>query len=265
MLFLVQNKYYIVRFGDFATNGNIKLLYGLFSFVLCFNDYISRNSNDCFIILFGSTIIWSVVELFLHISHTRIIKPMYITLWKEKYQLSQGSGIVLQGLQEGGLVTTLGLYFGDRIFDITSLIFLHIFILISMVNIYMRKTDKNIISNSSKRQVNTPTSLMLIGIITLYDIMTLYKNPEHIQRQLSMIFIMIYVCSFWTYFAWYKGFRTIEVHVKNPTNRITNSDILIPNYSIKPVTKVDTFYILAYDIFFEIGIAYLLFYNLFLV
>ena len=171
----------------------------------------------------------------------------------------------MQGLQEGGLVTTLGLYFGDRIFDITSLIFLHIFILISMVNIYMRKTDKNIISNSSKRQVNTPTSLMLIGIITLYDIMTLYKNPEHIQRQLSMIFIMIYVCSFWTYFAWYKGFRTIEVHVKNPTNRITNSDILIQNYSIKPVTKVDTFYILAYDIFFEIGIAYLLFYNLFLV
>ena len=48
MLSLVQNKYYIVRLGDFATNGNTKLLYGLFSILLCIDDYISRNSKDCF-------------------------------------------------------------------------------------------------------------------------------------------------------------------------------------------------------------------------
>jgi len=76
MLPLIQNKYYIIRYGDFATNGNTKLGYGLFTLMLCMYEYIINNSLDCFIILLGSTTIWSFVELFLHISKTRVIKPM---------------------------------------------------------------------------------------------------------------------------------------------------------------------------------------------
>ena len=135
MLSILQNKYYIVRLGDFATNGNTKLIYGLFSIILSFDDYISRNSTDCFLILFGSTIIWTFVELFLHTTHTRIIKPMYIVLRNEKYQLSQTMGIILQGLQEGGVITTVGLYFGDRLYEIKYIILLHAFILCIVVNI----------------------------------------------------------------------------------------------------------------------------------
>jgi hypothetical protein len=264
MLGLIKNKYYIVRYGDFATNGNIKLMYGLFSLVLCIHDYISHNSNDCFIILLGSTSIWTIVEFYLHMSRTRIIKPMFITLGADKYELSQYSGIILQGLQEGGLVTTLGLYFGDRIFDLYSIIFLHIFILFTIWNIYTRTINNNISLNSSKRQVNTPVSLIFIGSLTIYDILTLYNNPEHIYRQLYMIIIMTYVCSIWTYFAWYKGFRSTEIHIIN-NNIIIDSKQMLESYNIKPVTKLDTFYILAYDVFFEIGLAYILFYNLFLI
>ena len=55
MLPLIQNKYYIIRYGDFATNGNTKLGYGLFTLMLCMYEYIINNSLDCFIILIGST------------------------------------------------------------------------------------------------------------------------------------------------------------------------------------------------------------------
>tara|TARA_B110000438_G_C15735482_1_gene616137 strand:+ start:204 stop:986 length:783 start_codon:yes stop_codon:yes gene_type:complete len=258
---LIQNKYYIVRVGDFATNGNTKLLYGLFSIVLCIDDYISRNSTDCGTILIGSTVIWTFVEFFLHYSKTRIIKPMYITLWNEKIQLSQNTGIIIQGLQEGGLVTTLGLYFGDRLFDMYYMIGLHMFILVAIGNICIKK---NIIK-SSKRQVNTNMSLSFIGGITIYNIKSLYQYPEHIYRQLAMFSIMVYICSFWTFFLWYKGFRTIEIHIKNTSYAITNTNNSLQPYYKKDITCSDTFYILAYDVFFEIGVAYILFYNLFLI
>jgi len=265
MFSLIQNKYHIVRLGDFATNGNTKIIYGLISFILCIDDYISRNSTDCFIILLGSTIAWTFVELFLHISHTRVIKPMYIELFNNSYQLSQPTGIILQGLQEGGVITTIGLYFGDRLYDIKFIILLHVFILYIIVNIYSKQN----ILKSSKRQVNTPSSLIFISSVTIYDIYTLYQNPEHIQRQLSMFFIMIYICSCWTFFTWYNGFRTIEIHIKNPRySAIINADpdtTTLFEYNMKPVTNLDTFYILAYDVVFEISIAYILFYNLFFI
>jgi magnesium-transporting ATPase (P-type) len=178
-------------------------------------------------------------------------------------------GIILQGLQEGGVITTVGLYFGDRLYEIKYIILLHAFILYIVVNICMKKN----IVKASKRQVNTSSSLMFISTVTIYDIESLYNNPEHIQRQLSMFFVMIYICSFWTFFTWYKGFRTIEIHMKNPTyNSIINiksnttpPSPTVPEYYVKPVTNLDTFYILTYDVIFEIGIAYLLFYNLFLI
>jgi len=49
---LIQNKYHIIRIGDFATNGNTKLLYGVFACILCIDDYISNNSSsDCLTIM----------------------------------------------------------------------------------------------------------------------------------------------------------------------------------------------------------------------
>jgi len=263
MLSLLQNKYHIVRHGDFATNGNTKLLYGGFSIILCLDDYISRNSSDCFIIFIGSSVIWSLTELFLQISKTRVIKPMYITTpWDTKHKLSRPFGIILQGIQEGGLVTTLGLYFGDRLFEPKTFLFVHAFILFIIRNIYIRKNTHK----ASKRQVNTPICLILMGSVTVYNIHTLYHNPEHIQRQLSMFLVMTYICSFWTYFAWYRGFRTIEVHIKNPLYITTNGEpnTQLTEYYTKPVSIIDTFCILAYDVFFEIGVAYMLFYNMFI-
>ena len=69
-----------------------------------------------------------------------------------------------------------------------------------------------------------------------------------------MLFVMVYVCSVWTYIAYKKAFRVVETHY------IQNSSTIIEKKSI-----MNTIFVLGYDVFFEIGIAYLTFYNLFIV
>jgi len=158
-------------------------------------------------------------------------------------------GIFLQGFQEGGCVTTIGLYFGDRLFQYKSFLFLHLLILFIIGNVSIKHRINNF---ASKRLVNSTGSLSLMSSITLYNFNTLYQNPSHCYRQMKMLFIMIYVCSFWTFTAWYKGFRKVEVYIKNEQG----------NEMIQKQSEYDTFYILGYDVVFEIGMAYLFFYNI---
>jgi hypothetical protein len=256
---ILHNKYHIIRNGDFATNGNTKVLYGIFSGILCMDDYFSKESTDCISIMIGSSIIWTVVEMYLHATRTRIIKPMQVGLAGRQLMLPQSVGALLQGVQEGGVVTTVGLYYGDRIHDAGSMIHLHLFIVVVIANVLMRDTITDSMSVKSLRQVNTWGSGLLILATTTYNLSMVWRNPEHASRQLAMLSIMVYICSYWTFFSWCKGHRTIEVHVRTPTHE-SNS---LQKYSIKPVTALDTFFILAYDVLFEVGIAYVLFYNLF--
>jgi len=258
---LLDNQYYMIRNGDFATNANTKVIYGLVSSVLCIDDYISRNSSDYVIVLVGSTTIWSFVELYLHMSKTREIKPMYIMIGSRKIQLSRTVGIVLQGFQEGGFITTLGLYFGDRIYEFKSQIHMHIFISLVVANIFT-KTNK---VKSSKRQINTKGSLAFIGGVTLYNMYMCYSHPEHIERQLSMFAAMVYICSYWTFFTWYRGFRYIEVYEPQKIEHTANANETLQKYIVKRASNWETFCVLAYDVVFEIGVAYVLFYNLCLV
>ena len=69
---------------------------------------------------------------------------------------------------------------------------------------------------------------------------------------MKMFFVMIYVCSFWTTAVWYKGFRKVKVYTPNHNNV----------YISKKNNYIDTFIVLSYDIIFEIGMAYLFFYNI---
>ena len=82
----------------------------------------------------------------------------------------------------------------------------------------------------------------------------IYQYPEHNLRQFKMFLIMIYISSIWTFLVWLRGFRKVEILLKNNNN-----------YKEKEITYFDSFYILGYDIVFEIAIAYLTFYNLFLI
>jgi hypothetical protein len=247
---LLNNRYYIVRNGDFATDGNTKILYCVFSILLSIEDYINNNSINCFSIMIGSTFIWTVIEYMLYITNTRIIKPMYIYLWNRKIELHKYVGLFLQGFQEGGFITTIGLYFGDRLNNINYVLIYHLLITFMIINII---TKYNIIK-SSKRQINTHESLIFIVLITLYNLKMIYQYSEHNMRQLKMFIVMIYLSSIWTFFTWYKGFRTAEVYLINENNK----------YIKKSPNNFEIFLILLYDIIFEIGIAYLTFYNLFI-
>ena len=162
-------------------------------------------------------------------------------------QVNRYIGIFLQGFQEGGCITTIGLYFGDRIFVLKYTLFLHLLIIFIMANVFLKKSNSR---HSSIRQVNSKASLLLMSIITLYDLKMLNDNPEHFYRQLQMLFVMIYVGFFWTTAALFKGFRDVIVYEKK------NEVFVVKKYSI-----YDTIYILAYDVIIEIGIAYLFFYR----
>ena len=263
-MLLFDKQYYIIRKGDFATNGNTKIIYCIFSSVLCVDDYINRNSYDCLFILGGSTLIWSCIELYLHLSKTRVIKPMNISFNNNLIQLSTPIGILLQGFQEGGFITTLGLYYGDRIHEPFYLVHMHIFITVIVSHMFFKSN----VNKSSKRQVNTIGSVGYITTVTLYNIHHYLYYPEHQLRQTYMFATMIYICSFWTFFAWLFKFREVEVYTKNKVDLIDNTEYpynIIQKYTIHPATNMETFGVLTYDVIFEIGFAYVFFYNLFFV
>ena len=89
---------------------------------------------------------------------------------------------------------------------------------------------------------------------TVFNVYKIYQNSTHILRQLKMLFTMIYLSSFWTFFSWLKGFRIVEVEKK------------YNNWIIRTkATRIEELSVLVYDIIFEIGIAYLTFYNLFII
>jgi hypothetical protein len=247
---IINNKYYIIRTGDFAINGNKKLLYLLFGTLLCLDDYYTNQSYDCFSIMIGSSVSWAIVELLLHVSNTRNIKPMFISYSNQQIEIPKYIGICLQGIQEGGVVSTFGLYFGDRLFIAKYAVLYHLFLIYMVINMSYKQTNNKILS---KRQINTKSSLLLMGSASVYNGITIYNHPEHMSRELMMCTSMFYMSTIWTVVSYYKGFRKIEVHEYKNTY-----------YIVKPNSIIDVFYILGYDIVFEICMAYLTFYNWFL-
>ena len=79
ILTMIYQQFYIIRKGDFATDANKKIYYSLFTICLSLEEYINTGSTDCFRIMIGSTMIWTLIETILYITNTRVIKPMYIT------------------------------------------------------------------------------------------------------------------------------------------------------------------------------------------
>lgn len=247
---LLYNKYYIIRTGDFATNANKKFIYISLGLGLCFHDYTVNNSIEYYYVMLGSSCIWTLIELFLNQQKIRIIKPMKLNINGRIYALNKYIGITLQGIQEGGVVTIIGLYFGDRFYSVYYQILYHLLIAYMVTNMVSKTPDIKVLS---KRQINTPLALLLMSSATLWNGVILYNHPHHIQRAFNMFISMIYISSVWTYVSYYKGFRQVEVCVKENNH-----------YNIKEQNPVDAFFILGYDVLFEIGIAYITFYNLFI-
>lgn len=248
---IFKNKYYIIRTGDFATDANKKIIYTFLSIALCIHDYIAKNTTEYFIIMMGSSFIWTLIELFLNERKVRIIKPMKLTYNNKTIILNKYFGICLQGIQEGGVVTIIGLYFGDRFFSYTYQTIYHIIITYMVVNMMKKESNLKILS---KREINTPGSLLLMSSATVYNGIMLYYNPSHLYRSLNMFLSMIYISSIWSVVSYIKEFRKVEVQIYS-----------IDKYVVRKDTLLDAFLILGYDVIFEIGIAYITFYNMFII
>tara|TARA_Y100001970_G_C14139401_1_gene806237 strand:- start:253 stop:1041 length:789 start_codon:yes stop_codon:yes gene_type:complete len=248
---LLTDKYYIIRTGDFATDANKKIVYILLSVVLCLHDSIINKNIEYFAIMICSSIIWTIIELLLNEQKVRVIKPMKITWNNQTNIINKYVGISLQGIQEGGAVTIIGLYFGDRFGSIFYQCFYHLLIFYMVVNIGKKKSN---IKTLSKRQINTPCSLCLMSSAAIFNIWVIVNNPSHIYRELNMFMSMVYISSIWTIISYYKDFRKVEIYLYNNHK-----------YVCKPNTLIDAFVILGYDVVFEIGIAYITFYNMFII
>ena len=85
--------------------------------------------------------------------------------------LNKYVGISLQGVQEGGVVTIIGLYFGDRFYSLFYQCFYHALICYMVINILNKKSNTKILS---KRQINTPGSLCLMS-----SVQALLSPPVH--------------------------------------------------------------------------------------
>lgn len=251
---IITKKYYITRRGEFATDANKKLAYTILGLCLCYHDYIERNTLEYISVFIGSSLFWTVIELFLNVSKSRIINPMVLKVRRRfEIPVNKYIGIALQGTQEGGVVTIIGLYFGDRLLSMHHQAVYHLIIFYMVVNMINKNSN---LTTRSRRQVNTMSSLAIMGTVTLYNAITIYYNPIHIYRIFTMFLSMIYISSIWTYISYKKMFRDVEIegiHEKSGEYRLECSP------------KKIVFNVLTYDIIFEIGIAYITFYNLFVI
>ena len=145
--------------------------------------------------MLGSSIIWTIIELFLNEQKVRIIKPMKITWNKQTTILNKYVGISLQGIQEGGVVTIIGLYFGDRFYSKFYQCFYQLLIFYMVANMLKKKSNTKTLS---KRQINTPASLFLMSSATIFNTWIIINNPSHFYRELNMFVSMVYISSIWT-------------------------------------------------------------------
>ena len=251
---IITKKYYITRRGEFATDANKKIAYTILGLCLCYHDYIERNTIEYISVFMGASLFWTVIELFLNMTKSRIINPMVLKVRKRfEIPVNKYIGIALQGTQEGGVVTVIGLYFGDRSRSIHYQTIYHMIILYMILNMTCKKSN---LKTRSRRQINTCSSLSIMGTVTLYNAATLYYNQRHLYRILNMFLSMIYISSIWTYVSYKKMFRNVETEsINNKTNE----------YELDTSTNKTVFNVLAYDVIFEIGLAYITFYNLFIV
>lgn len=252
---IIENKYYITRTGEFATDANKKIAYIILGLSLCYHDYIQRNTIEYMSVFIGSSIFWTFIELFLNITKSRVINPMVLKVRKRtKIPINKYLGIVLQGTQEGGVVTIIGLYFGDRLFSLYYQSIYHLIIFYMVMNMIYKTSNLKI---RSRRQINTPSSLMIMGTVSVYNAITIYYNQSHLYRIITMFLSMIHISSLWTYVSYKKKFRNVETEIINDNDG--------KNYSLIDTSKNTIFNVLMYDILFEIGIAYVTFYNLFII
>ena len=108
----------------------------------------------------------------------------------------------------------------------------------------------------SKRQINTPGSLALMSGATIFNTWILINYPQHFYREMGMFLSMVYISGIWTVVSYYKDFRRVEVQLYQHRCNIGRE------YVRKLDTFLDAFFILGYDVVFEIGMAYITFYNI---
>lgn len=223
-----DNHYYIVRHGAFATKGEVKLLYSIFSLYMC-------DGNIEYLALFAvSSILWALVELVLQLCGTRKIQPMQFL----GRPLPLAASLMLQGAQEGGFVCVYGIWFGDRLFSHWNYLVSTNLFMLSLI-LWNGRNAKNLEQNASRRCITAFWPLFALTITGIVNVIgLLYIETD---RPMRMLFVMSLLGAVWTAGQVALGMRGVM-------------------HGDKPGTALETFAVLSFDVLIEIACAYLPFY-----
>lgn len=99
--------------GFFNTNFEVKLWYLLGVAVLVWLDWRRHRRVDYLRVLRTGTIVWSLAELVLQVTGTRVLTPVFMFGWPVPLPVQ----VVLKGAVEGAGVAIFCLFFSDRVID----------------------------------------------------------------------------------------------------------------------------------------------------
>ena len=108
---ILQNIYYLVRDGNFGTNYNWKLYFGLAAFIVCMYFLIKHQQKDYLYIFSLGSLIWFGIEVLLESLGYRNIGQVYLF----NFPIPMVLGAFLRGISESGFAAVAGVLAGDTL------------------------------------------------------------------------------------------------------------------------------------------------------
>jgi len=251
---LLENVF-MIRGGSFGEDFGAKLIMGLLALIACIYDWKKNERMDYLWIYIFATVIWAASELLLQLSGTRVFQE------KDFFGIDITHAIyltvILQGMSEAALVTTIGIFFGDRIKNkdtrkrwiVIYLIFLSGFVLLYLRNgINFASVPEGDLSIPSRRDMFPLLANIFIAIMCAIAIIWFIKaDSETRKRGLFTYLIMASFIAWWTLMEWLSGQRWIEVG--NLTNGVYSN--------LSRADPFVEFLALAYDYMVEVSLIYI--------
>lgn len=236
---MFENILFIIRNGDFGTDYFSKLLFLIFSLIVCFYDFKKNNRKDYFFIFLIGTFIWFLVEFSVQALGIRVTEAFMFGL-----PLPIFIAALLRGAAEGGFIILFGVFFADRLNKKWILTFLILCVLVFSLTLL---TQQGVSTNgevASRRDLLNTGGLVYMSLMIIFDIFWLSKTTSKIRkRAIYSLLAMIIFTGAWTLGEYLAGTRWIEL-----------GSVLAPSYL--------QFIGLSYDVIVEIGLAYIPFLGL---
>ena len=245
----------MIRGGSFGEDFGLKLIMGLAALAACIYDWRKNKRLDYLWVYFFATLIWAGSEIMLQLGGTRVFQEKFF------FGIDVSNIIIftatLQGMSEAALVTTIGLFIGDRLIDedsrksgILGLIILMVLLTFQYLRsgINFANVNAGDLSIPSRRDMFPLMANVFIAIMCTLAIIWLIKSDSATRKRgIAMYLVMAGFIAWWTLMEWLSGQRWIEVGTINPDGSYSN---------LRRADALIEFLALAYDYMIEVSLIY---------